>query len=1095
MSPNRLYSIIGLSLLGLPLSADDKENLRFFEMEIRPLLAKECYDCHGPEKSKGGLRLDHRELILEGGENGPAIVAGKPDLSPLIHAVRRSDPDFAMPPKKTLEPAQVEALEKWVALGAPWPEEKMTKAEGDENGFTEEDKNWWAIKPVADPAPPAVSKTSEAWAKSPIDRFIAAKLEEKKLQPAAAADAGELVRRLFFDLHGLPPGSEDVLAFEKAFAENPDKATTELVDRLLASPRYGERWGQHWLDVVRYAESDGYRADDYRPETWMYRDYVIRSFNEDKPYRQFIREQLAADEFAADDPDTLIATAFMRLGIYEWNQRNARMQWDLILTEMTNVTSEAFLGLGMGCAQCHDHKFDPILQKDYFALQSFFNTTWWPENQTLATPEERKAHDLKLAEWEAATKEIRTELDAITQPVLESKRKGAVIQFPEDVQKIYWKPAAERTAHEEQLAQLVQRQVDFEYRRIEWKKTFAKDEKKLARHTELTEALKKFDSLKPAPLPAAFITTDTGNKPGETLMKRRGKDEVVEPAFLTLLGHPAPEIKPTEKTTGRRTALADWIASEKNPFTARVMVNRVWQRHFAEGLVATPNDLGMLGEAPSHPELLDWLTTRFLEDDWKLKNLHRLIMTSATYRQTARREPTSDEEIADPANRLLWRFPPQRLDAEQLRDATLAASGELVHREGGPAVEGTAPNRSIYMKKRRNTPDLMMGEFDSPAGFSSTPNRIPTTTPLQSLLLVNGEWSLTRANSFAKRLLKGKSEFGPEQVREAYRVAYGREALTSEVDGALAFVQSQAGTVTTTAPASVDKFPNETGLRPTSAVFNVVKSIELGEKSLWIQPGSRFEHLELLELELPDEEFTIEAVTTLDRVYDDSSVNTLIGRWNGNADEIGWSVGVTSTKSRFDPQNFIVQIVGDDFQKNRIYEVVASGLRVPLNTPVYLAVSISAKPSKEDPNKGYVTFYLKDLSDPDAPLQSEKVQHQVVGGLLVNDKVATFVGSRDQKGHLWDGQLARLTISKGSLDKLQLLPYPQRSDAESLFPAPTRLVDWKFAGTDGEKPAPNTAWRREVITAPSSDASPQLLGAVTDFCHALLNSNEFLYLH
>lgn len=1079
-------------LLGLTLSADDKEHLRFFEMEIRPLLAKECYDCHGPEKSKGGLRLDHRELILEGGENGPALIAGKPEESPMIQAVRRSDPDFAMPPKKTLEPAQVAALEKWVALGAPWPEEKLTKSAGDENGFTEEDKNWWAIKAVTDPEPPA---NGEGWAKSPIDRFIAAKLEEKQLKPAEAADAGELVRRIFFDLHGLPPGSEDVIAFEKDFAADPDKATAELVDRLLVSPRYGERWGQHWLDVVRYAESDGYRADDYRPETWMYRDYVIRSFNEDKPYRQFIREQLAADEFAADDPDTLIATAFLRLGIYEWNQRNTRMQWDLILTEMTNVTSEAFLGLGMGCAQCHDHKFDPILQKDYFAMQSFFNTTWWPENQTLATPAERAAHDQKLTEWEAATKDLRTELDAITQPVLDGKQKGAVKQFPDDVQAIYWKSATERTPYEEQIAQLVQRQVDFDYRRTDFKKTFAKDEKKLARYTELTESLKKFDAIKPAALPAAFITTDTGIRPADTLLKRRGKDEVVEPAFLTLLGHPAPEIKPTEKTTGRRIALADWIASEKNPFTARVMVNRVWQRHFAEGLIATPNDLGMLGEAPSHPELLDWLTTRFLEDDWKMKNLHRLIMTSATYRQTARREPTSDEEIADPANRLLWRFPPQRLDAEQLRDATLAASGELTHREGGPSIDAGAPNRSIFMKKRRNTPDLMMGEFDSPAGFGSTPNRIPTTTPLQSLLLVNGEWSISRATAFAKRLLKGKSEFGADEIREAYRVAYGREALTSEVDGALTFVQSQTGAVTTAAPTSVDKYPNETGLRPTSAVFGGVKSIELGEKALWIQPGSRFERLETVGLELPDEEFTIEAVTTLDRVYDDSSVNTLIGRWNGSADEIGWSVGVTSAKSRFDPQNFIVQIVGDDFQKNRISEVVASGLRVPLNKPVYLAVSISAKPSKADPNKGYVTFYLKDLSDPDAVMQSETVQHQIVGGLSVNEKVATFVGSRDQKGHLWDGQLARLTVSKGSLDKLQLLPYPQRSDAESLVPAPVRLLDWKFAGTDGETPAPHTAWKRETTQAPSNNVPPQLLGAVTDFCHALLNSNEFLYLH
>lgn len=1087
-------SLLGLTLLVLPAFAgDDREALKFFENEIRPLLAAECYDCHGPEKAKAGLRLDHREFMITGGDTGPALVPGKPAESIMIGAVHRTDPDFAMPPKKELQPAQIAALEKWVALGAPWPAEVAAKSKTDGNGFTEEDKNWWAIKPVTEPALPASGK---GWAKSPIDHFIAEKLEENHLKPAAAADAGELVRRLFFDLHGLPPGPEDVVAFREAFAENPDKATSNLVDRLLESPRYGERWGQHWLDVVRYAESDGYRADDYRPETWMYRDYVVGSFNEDKPYHQFVREQLAADEIAADDPKALIATAFLRLGIYEWNQRNAEMQWDLILTEMTNVTSEAFLGLGMGCAQCHDHKFDPILQKDYFAMQSFFNTTWWPEDQLLAAPSERAAYDAKMSAWEAATKDLRDQLDGITTSVLEDKRKGAVVQFPENVQAIYWKKPEERNAYEEQIAQLVQRQVDFEYRRVDYKKTFAKDEKKLTLYTELTEKLKAFDHLKPAPLPAAFITTDVGPKPADTLLKLRGKDEVVEPAFLTLLGQPSPKITPTEKTTGRRTALANWIASEENPFTARVMVNRIWQRHFAEGLVPTPNDFGMLGEAPSHPGLLDWLTKRFLEDDWKMKSLHRTIMTSATYRQTARREPTTDEDTVDPANRLLWRYPPQRLDAEQLRDATLAASGEISQREGGPSVDGTAPNRSIYIKKRRNTNDPMMGEFDSPSGFGSTPNRIPTTTPNQSLMLVNGEWSISRATSFAKRILQGKGDFGPDQVREAYRIAYGREALSAEVDGAISFVASQSkvtGDPASTVP--VDKYPNETGLRPAKVVFKDVTGIELGENALWLQPGSRFEKLEAPGLVVPDEDFTIEAVANLDAVYSDSSVNTLVSRWSGNAEEVGWSVGVTSAKSRFDPQNFIVQLVGDDFQNNRIYEVVASGLRVPLNKPVYLGVSISAKPSKEDPAKGTVTFYLKDLSDPATPMQSETVQHQIVKGLAAPSAGPAIIGGRGQKGHHWDGQLARIAVSKGRLDRMQLLTYPQRSDAESLLPAATRILDWNFAGSNGERPAPGTAWKREAATAPAGSVPPALLGAVTDFCHALLNSNEFLYLH
>ncbi len=1082
-----------LTLLGLPaFAADDREALRFFEMEIRPLLANECFKCHGPEEMKGGLRLDHLDFIVKGGDTGPALVAGKPGESLLVEAVRRENPDFTMPPKKALSAGQVAALEKWVALGAPWPAEVAKKSDVDENGFTEADRNWWAIKPVQDASAP---QAGEGWAKNDIDRFIAAKLDEKQLRPAAAAGAGELVRRLYFDLHGLPPGPEDVTAFEKAFAADPDKATSELADKLLASPRYGERWGQHWLDVVRYAESDGYRADDYRPETWMYRDYVIRSLNEDKPYHQFIREQLAADEFAADDPETLIATAFLRLGIYEWNQRNARMQWDLILTEMTNVTSEAFLGLGMGCAQCHDHKFDPILQKDYFALQSFLNTTWWPENQTLASPAQRAEHASQLAKWEEATKEIRAELDAMQKGILEGKQKGVVKQFPEDVQAIYWKPAAERSAYEEQITQLVQRQVDFGYRRTDWKKTFAKDAKKLARYEELTEALKKFDAIKPKDLPLAFIATDTGAKAAETRMKRRGKEEVVEPAFLTLLGDPAPKIETNGKTTGRRSALAAWIANEKNPFTSRVMVNRVWQRHFAEGLVATPNDFGMLGEAPSHPELLDWLTTRFLEDDWKLKNLHRLIVTSATYRQTARREPTTDEDLADPGNRLLWRYPPQRLDAEQIRDASLVASGELDHREGGPAIDANAPNRSVFLKKRRNTPEPMIGEFDSPAGFSSTPNRVATTTPNQSLLLVNGAWSMGRAESFAKRLLGPDGAFGPDQVREAYRVAYGREAREPEVEGALAFIKSQSDTVVAAPSVAGDKYPDETGLRPLNQHFSAARGLELGEKALWLQPGSRFERLDLSRVKLPEEDFTVETVAVLDGVYSDASVNTLLSRWNGSNEDIGWSLGVTSAKSRFDPQNFILQIVGDDFQKNRIYEVVPSGLKVPLGKPVYLAATISARPSKADLAKGSVTFYLKDLSDPKAPLQSETVLHQVVGGLSVKEGVATLLGGRGQAGHLWDGQVARLSVSEGLLRREQLLLEGNRSEAESLFPPARRILDWTFAGNQGESPAPGTSWKRDEKKATPTSAPPRVLAAVTDFCHALLNSNEFLYLH
>ena len=1067
--------------LVLPLPATAEDGLKFFESKVRPLLSAECYDCHGAEKTKGGLRLDHRDLILKGGDTGPALISGKPGESLLVEAIHRTDPDFSMPPKKELTDEQVAILTQWIEIGAPWPEEKVTRSDADEHGFSAEDRAWWAVQPLAEVSAP---DAGNEWAKNDIDRFIFRKLKENDLTPADPASPEELARRMYFDLHGIPPGPEDVEEFTLAFVENPDVAIAELADKLLASPRYGERWGQHWLDVVRYSESDGYRADTYRPDAWRYRDYVISSFNEDKPYDLFVREQLAADEFAPDDPDALIGTAFLRHGIYEYNQRNARMHWELIMNEMTNVTGEVFLGLGVGCAQCHDHKFDPILQKDYFALQSFLSTTWWPEDRYLATPGELSEYKEDLAAWEDSNRAIRERIDEMVAPLLTSKEKSSVIQFPADIQAMYAKPVAERTAYEEQMVQLVARQVEFAQSKIDTKKHFEKKPEILAEYNELKKTLAESEKAKPKAPPIAFISTDIGSKPTKTFLETRTGKEEVDPAFLTLLGQPAPKIEPTATTTGRRLALAEWIADEKNPLSTRVIVNRIWQRHFGTGLVPTPNDFGRLGEEPSHPELLDWLTCQFLDKGWKMKPLHKMIVTSATYRQTAQREPTSVESITDPENRLLWRFSPMRLEAEQVRDAMLTLSGELSHLEGGPAVEGDKPNRSVFVKRRRNTPDSMMAGFDAPNGFSSTPTRIATTTPNQSLMLVNGGFAIARAEAFAKRILGEKKNIDADSVRRAFKIAYGREPETAEVDGALTFIQSQSGAVE--APKPVFKYPDENGLRPISQFFGKVKPIELGENTLWIQPESRFERLQINGLELPDDSFTIEAVTILDRTYSNASVNTLISRWNGSQEDAGWTVGITSEKSGYQPRNFIMQLIGDDFQGVRSYEVVASDLRFPLNKPVYLAAAVSAEPSPDDPTKGYVTFYMKDLSDPNAPMQTETVAHEIVGGLAAKPEIKTLIGGRDQNGHLWDGQLARLTVSKGILTPGELLVNGGSK---------RQIVDFNFAGDNGETAAPNTAWLRDTGDKPSSKYPPELLGAVTDFCHALLTSNEFLYLH
>ncbi len=1069
--------------------ASATDQLKFFEMQVRPLLAQHCLECHSAEKQKGMLRLDSRVAMLKGGESEEsAIVPGKPDESLLISAVRYES--YEMPPKGKLTEKDISVLVKWIELGAPWPggdDSLILRQDGDR--INDEDRKWWAVQPVTKPEVP---KDGDSWARNEVDRFIARKLKGSGLEPAQAADRYELVRRAYFDLHGLPPTPEQIETFVSD--DRPD-AWQRLIDDLLESPRYGERWAQHWLDVVRYAESDGYREDAYRPTASVYRDYVIRSLTEDKPYDQFVREHLAGDEIAPNDPDVFIGTAFLRNGVYEWSQRDVRMHWDLILNEMTRVTGEVFLGIGIGCAQCHDHKFDPILQKDYYGLQAFFSTVAWPVDRPLATAEQIAAHQKQQQKWEAATQTIRDEIEELVGNSVEASRQGIVDQFPEDIQAIYRKPESEKTTFEIQLSYLVWRQAERAAKSYDRAKGLKKSPEKLKRYTELLTELKKFDSLKPKPLPNAFVATDIGTTPAPTYLLTRTTKEAVEPSFLTLLSDRNPEIHPTTTTTGRRTTLANWITREDNPLSTRVIVNRIWQRHFGKGIVSTPNDFGLLGEPPSHPELLDWLTRRFLDGGWKLKPLHKLIMNSASYRQTARREPSETGQWSwssadglpskiDPENRLLWRFPPRRLDAEQLRDSMLAVSGELKHRNGGRSVSGATPNRSVYVMKKRNSPDEMLSGFDAPLCFDSAPDRVSTTTPIQSLLLVNGDWTLKRSQAFAKRLLAGKNALTADDIRKAYRLAFGRNAFENEITDAFVFIREQSASITI--PEVVVNHPNETGLRPITEHFEKVSGFGLGKKAIWFQPGSRFERLHVKQADGLDDQFTVESVVVLDRLYPDASANSLISRWNSNSRAHGWTIAVTSTKSAYDPRNFVVALAGRNVQDQPVYEVVASGLRFPLHKPVYLAAVISATTSDDNPTAGSVTFYMKDLSDPDSPVQVSKVTTSVVSKIQ-NPAMKITVGGRDAPGHLWDGQFARLTISRGALPRQQLLIGEEPESA-------ARILDWQFHDEDGEQPAPNTEWLRSNPNGGRSVVEMRTLGAVTDFCHALFNSNEFLYL-
>jgi hypothetical protein len=790
-----LFSLLVLS----PVARGDDhaaEANAFFENEIRPLLAEQCIGCHGPQKQKGGLRLDSLAAALQGGGSGPAVVPGKTEESLLVEAVHYDG--LEMPPAGKLADDQVTALTRWVELGAPWPgpggDEASPEAPPNRSGadpFTAEERAYWAFQPVRDPQPPAVAEGE--WASNPIDRFLIDRMAREGLSPSPRADRVALIRRATFDLIGLPPSPEEIDQFVADPAPD-EEAFAAVVDRLLASPRYGERWGRHWLDLVRYAESNGYRADEYRPHAWRYRDYVIDSLNQDKPYDQFIREQLAGDEIAPADPAARVATGYLRLWIYESNQRDVKGQWETILADVTDVTADVFLGLGMGCARCHDHKYDPILQKDYYRLQAFFTPLLPRDDLTIPKAPYQPGADERRAAWEVATAEIRGQVEKLIEKQKKSAEFGAVTKFQPDMQAMLGKPREARTPLEKQLADLAYRQIQMEYDKIAGAlKGEAKE-----RYQALMTELAKFDHLKPDEGPPVETISDVGVVPPPTIIPGDRSRTPVEPGFLSLLD-PAPASLAAPagwpESTGRRRTLANWIASAENPLTARVMVNRVWQQHFGRGLVETPSDFGKLGEAPSHPELLDWLASRFVEDGWSLKTLHRRMMLSAAYAQGTENPGEESARRVDPTNRLVWTRPVRRVEAESIRDAMLATSGELKLGSGGPSADSKEPRRTVYTKVLRNKRDPLLDAFDGPDGYFSTSVRNVTTTPTQSLLMINGAWTLARAEAFARRLLEAEARDDRERVGLAYRLAFGREAEESEVEEAMAFLATQSGQI------------------------------------------------------------------------------------------------------------------------------------------------------------------------------------------------------------------------------------------------------------------------------------------------------------
>ena len=600
----------------------------FFENKIRPILAGQCLKCHSAAegKVKGGLALDTREGVLKGGDSGPAVVPGNPDKSPLIRAVRYTDPNLQMPPKgEKLTDAQVADLVAWVRMGAPDPRTGAAKGKYANAG---ERKVWWAFQPVKLTPAPAVQ--NKAWAANPVDNYILAKLEEKNLKPSGPADKQVLIRRLYFDLIGLPPTPAEVDAF---VADKSPTAYAQLVDKLLASPHYGERWSRHWLDVARYSDTIGdpakKRESPAYPFAWTYRDYVVKAFNDDKPYDQFIREQLAADRLPNNkDRTTLAALGFITVGDHFDGNR------DDIINDRIDVVTKAFNGLTVACARCHDHMFDPIPTKDYYALHGIFSNVEEPKELPIIAMADKTKYADYLKE-KAALGKAQTELVAQAKAAKATKNKGN-------------------------------------------KKELQKEALQLEVRTD------RLDITHPGAPVRAMVVQDV-DKPKDSPVYIRGekenKGELVPRRYLEVFRQP--NAKPFVSGSGR-LELAYSIANKNNPLTARVLVNRVWQHHFGEGFVQTPDDFGTMSTPPSHPELLDYLSTYLTDNGWSVKKLHRLILLSATYQQASTDNPRFAQ--LDPFNRLLWRQNVRRLEFEPLRDSILAMAGSLDATMGGRPV-------------------------------------------------------------------------------------------------------------------------------------------------------------------------------------------------------------------------------------------------------------------------------------------------------------------------------------------------------------------------------------------------------------------------
>ena len=709
-------------------------------------MVEHCFKCHGPDSGEGkaDLRVDSLESLLQGGVSGPAIVRGDPEQSPLILAVRH-DGNVSMPPKKKLAPAEIDALTAWVKMGAPWPPSANSLApvrpSGNATAWDEQARGFWAFQPLRVPTPLPVTDTT--WPRSPIDRFILAKLEKSGLRPAPPADKRTLLRRATLDLVGVPPSLEE---FDDFLRDDSDQAFERVVDRLLASPRYGERWGRHWLDIVRYADSNGMDDNLAYSDAWRYRDYVIAAFNADKPYNRFVEEQLAGDLLADAEPsrrdEMVVATGFLAIGPKMLAEDDPVKQQMDIVDEQLDTTCRVFMALTMGCARCHDHKFDPLPTSEYYALAGIFKST-----QTMISFRvDSKWNTTALGDSQASRR-----LEELEQII--DRHDNALVNGNTN------KMSADERATHNRL---------------------------------LEEAKKEY-----AAIPKAISVAE--GKVGDLEVFLRGNHLARGPLsprrFPTILA--GANQPPLSSSNSGRLELARWITDPRHPLTARVIVNRVWRWHFGQGVVPSVDNFGKLGQLPANPELLDWLATRFIEDGWSLKTLHKRIVLSRVYQmRTARNDQAA---LLDPENRLLWHMPRRRMEAEVLRDSLLATSGQLNTTMGGTlivstpfenlSVTGMARNPKLYQSSRRSVylPVLRSAlyeffqAFDFPDPAVPNGDRATTTVASQALFSMNGQIVEQVSGHLAEVVLSDASRTERDRLQEACRRIFRRPAAPGEL--------------------------------------------------------------------------------------------------------------------------------------------------------------------------------------------------------------------------------------------------------------------------------------------------------------------------